>query len=53
MEGAIFQFRRFEDSSLNYVGGNTKIEDEQSMIGGFDSVVTRAEADEIIESVVS
>ena len=35
MEGAIFQFRRFEDSSLNYVGGNDKIEDENGMLGGF------------------
>ena len=51
MEGAIFQFRRFEDSSLNYAGGNEQLGD--GMIGGFDSVVTRDEADEIIESVIS
>ena len=50
MEGAIFQFRRFEDSSLNYAGGNEQSGDD--MIGGFDSVVTRDEADEIIESVI-
>lgn len=52
MEGAIFQFRRFEDSSLNYVGGNDKIEDENGMLGGFDSVVTRSEADAIIEAEI-
>ena len=50
MEGAIFQFRRFEDSSLNYAGGNEQSGDDR--IGGFDSVVTRDEADEIIESVI-
>ena len=51
MEGAIFQFRRFEDSSLNYAGGNEQSGDD--MVGGFDSVVTRDEADEIIESVIT
>lgn len=50
MEGNIFQFRRFEDASLNYAGGRTQSGND--MIGGFDSVITRDEADEIIGAVV-
>jgi hypothetical protein len=47
---AIFMFRRFEDSSLTYVGGR-KLSD-QDIIGGFDVVATRGEVDEVIESEV-
>ena len=49
---AVYQFRRFEDSSLNYVGGHDEVGDMLALIGGFDAVVTREEADEIIEGVV-
>ena len=49
---AVYQFRRFEDSSLNYVGGHDEVGDMMALIGGFDAVVTREEADEIIEGVV-
>lgn len=49
---AVYQFRRFEDSSLNYVGGHEEVEDMNVLIGGFDARVTREEADEIIESMV-
>lgn len=49
---AVYQFRRFEDSSLNYVGGHEEVEDMGAMIGGFDARVTREEADEIIEGMV-
>ena len=49
---AVYQFRRFEDSSLNYVGGHEEIESMNAMIGGFDAKVTREEADEIIEGVL-
>ncbi|MBR3143877.1 DEAD/DEAH box helicase family protein [Candidatus Saccharibacteria bacterium] len=49
---AVYQFRRFEDSSLNYVGGHDEVGDMTALIGGFDAIVTREEADEIIEGVV-
>ena len=49
---AVYQFRRFEDSSLNYVGGHDEVGDMLALIGGFDAVVTREEADEIIEGMV-
>lgn len=48
---AVYQFRRFEDSSLNYVGGHEEVEDMNMLIGGFDARVTREEADEIIEGI--
>ena len=47
---AIFMFRRFEDSSLTYAGGRVLTEDDE--IGGFDTSLTRAEIDEIIESEI-
>lgn len=50
LNAAIAQFRRFEDASLEYVGGRAA--NDGQMIGLFDTVVSREEADEIIESVV-
>ena len=45
---AVYQFRLFEDSSLNYVGGHDEVEGMNVMLGGFDSKLTREEAREII-----
>lgn len=47
LNAAIAQFRRFEDASLEYVGGRAANSDQ--MIGLFDTVVSRQEADDIIE----
>ena len=47
LNAAIAQFRRFEDASLEYVGGRAA--NEGQMVGLFDTVVSREEADEIIE----
>lgn len=47
---AIFMFRRFEDSSLVYVGGRVLSEDDK--IGGFDLSLTRGEVDDVIASEV-
>ena len=47
LNAAIAQFRRFEDASLEYVGGRAANNDQ--MIGLFDTVVSRQEADDIIE----
>ena len=47
LNAAIAQFRRFEDASLKYAGGRAANDGE--IIGLFDTTVTRAEADEIIE----
>lgn len=51
INAAIAQFRRFEDSSLEYVGGRAA-HDGDEKIGLFDTVVTRSQADEIIEAIV-
>ena len=47
LNAAIAQFRRFEDASLEYAGGRAA--NDGQMIGLFDTVVSRDEADEIIE----
>ncbi|MBR3386267.1 hypothetical protein IKG68_01725 [Candidatus Saccharibacteria bacterium] len=47
LNAAIAQFRRFEDNSLTYAGGRGANEGDQ--VGLFDTVVSREEADEIIE----
>lgn len=47
LNAAIAQFRRFEDASLEYAGGRAA--NDGQMVGLFDTVVTREEADEIIE----
>lgn len=49
LNAAIAQFRRFEDASLTYVGGRSA-DDNNEEIGLFDTVVTRGEADDIIEA---
>ena len=51
LNAAIAQFRRFEDASLEYAGGRAANDDQ--MIGLFDTVVSRKEADEIIEAEIS
>ncbi|MDR0980050.1 MAG: DEAD/DEAH box helicase family protein [Candidatus Nomurabacteria bacterium] len=50
LNSAIFQFRRFEDSSLTYAGGRELYEDDK--IGGFDTSLTRREVDEVIEAEI-
>ena len=47
LNAAIAQFRRFEDASLEYAGGRAA--NDGQPIGLFDTVVSREEADEIIE----
>lgn len=47
----ILQFRRFEDASLEYVGGRSAHDDAEN-IGLFDTTITRAEANEIIEAEI-
>ena len=47
LNAAIAQLRRFEDASLEYVGGRAA--NDGDMIGLFDTVVSCEEADEIIE----
>lgn len=47
LNAAIAQFRRFEDASLEYAGGRAA--NDGQAIGLFDTVVSREEADEIIE----
>ena len=47
LNAAIAQFRRFEDASLKYAGGRAANDNEP--VGLFDTVVSREEADEIIE----
>lgn len=47
LNAAIAQFRRFEDASLEYAGGRAA--NEGQMVGLFDTVVSREEADEIVE----
>lgn len=47
LNAAIAQFRRFEDASLEYAGGRAA--NDGDMIGLFDTIVSREEADEIIE----
>lgn len=42
MNDAIFKFRRYEDSSLNYTGINLH---EDEMIGGWDNSITRQDFD--------
>ena len=49
LNAAIAQFRRFEDASLEYAGGRAA--NDGQMIGLFDTVVSREEADEIVESI--
>ena len=51
INAAIAQFRRFEDSSLEYAGGRSAHDGDES-IGLFDTVVTRNQADEIIETEI-
>ena len=51
INAAIAQFRRFEDSSLEYAGGRSA-HDGDGNIGLFDTVVTRNQADEIIEAEI-
>lgn len=46
MNQAVAQFRRFEDKSLEYVGGRAA--NEGGKVGLFDTVVSDDEADEII-----
>ncbi len=52
LNAAIAQFRRFEDASLEYAGGRSAHDGDEN-IGLFDTVVTRAEADDIIEAEIS
>ena len=47
LNAAIAQFRRFEDASLEYAGGRAVNDDQK--VGLFDTVVSREEADEIVE----
>ena len=51
INAAIAQFRRFEDSSLEYAGGRAAHDGDEN-IGLFDTVVTRNQADEIIEAEI-
>ena len=44
MDDAIFKFRRYEDSSLNYTGINLH---EDEMVGGWDTSITRADFEEM------
>lgn len=48
MNDAIFKFRRYEDSSLSYIGINRHAAD--SHVGGYDTVVTAEEFREITSS---
>lgn len=45
MNDAVFKFKRYEDSSLNYTGIDNSMKDEA--IGGYDTVISRNEYDEI------
>jgi hypothetical protein len=49
LNSAIFAFKRFEQASLNYVGGNEL--SESDTLGGFDSKIKRSELDQVIEGV--
>ena len=46
MNSAIFAFKRYEDASLTYTGIDTH---EGEMVGGWDTVVTKEEAERILE----
>ncbi len=50
INSAIFAFKRFEEYSLVYAGGN-ELKDSD-IVGGFDSKVRRDELNEVIEGVV-
>lgn len=45
MNDAVFKFKRYEDSSLNYTGIDNSMKD--NAIGGYDTVISRNEYDEI------
>ena len=47
MNAAIFAFKRFEESSLSYAGG----EHLSDKVGGFDAVITRDEFYEVTEEI--
>ena len=49
INSAIFAFRRYEEASLNYVGGNDLLSTD--MIGGFDTKLSRDEIKEVLEGV--
>lgn len=51
LNAAIAQFRRFEDASLEYAGGRAA--NEGGKVGLFDTVVSKEEADMIVEAVVN
>ena len=48
MNTAVFNFKRYEDSSLSYAGIN-KHEGED--VGGFDTVLTRKDMRKVFENV--
>jgi hypothetical protein len=47
MNDAVYKFKRYEDSSLTYTGINMH---EGQAVGGFDTVITREEFDNLYES---
>lgn len=47
LNAAIFSFKQYEDSSLNYIGEDKEISET---VAGWDSTFTREEAEEIIKS---
>ena len=47
MNDAVYKFKRYEDSSLSYTGINKH---EGKAVGGFDTVLTRAEFDNLFDS---
>ncbi len=45
MNDAVFKFKRYEDSSLNYTGIDNSMKDDA--VGGYDTVISRDEYNEI------
>ena len=45
MNDAVFKFKRYEDSSLNYTGIDNSMKDDS--IGGYDTVISRNEYEDI------
>ena len=49
MNDAVFKFKRYEDSSLEYTGINKHAGEQY--VGGFDTVLRVAEYEQIFENV--
>ena len=46
MNDAVYKFKRYEDSSLEYIGFDNSMKDS-SPVGGYDTVISRADYDEM------